>query len=82
MGLGVGTWLSTHLIIFFFYITSYIFSIALHTRLGLSILLILGVSHCICSQLLDPMEIQFLCSLMVGRGWPFMILSEMILWPL
>jgi hypothetical protein len=36
-----------------------VFSIALCIRLGLFHLLILGVLHCICNQLLDPMRINF-----------------------
>jgi hypothetical protein len=49
---------------------------------GLSFPLVLGVSHCICSQLLNPMEIHIFCLFMVGKGRPCMILCEMILWPL
>jgi len=35
------------------------FFIALHIKLGLSHLLVLGVSRCICNKLLDPMAIHF-----------------------
>jgi len=49
VGLGVRTWLLTHLIILFFQLSSNVFSTTLRTRLGFSHLLILGVSHCICS---------------------------------
>ncbi len=44
--------------IFFFHLALNIFFIALCTRLGISHPLILGVSHCICSQPLDPMGIH------------------------
>jgi hypothetical protein len=37
------------------------FSIALHTWLSLSHPLALGLSHCICGQLLNLMGIHFLC---------------------
>ncbi len=55
---GVNTWLSTRPSIFFFHMVSNDFSTALCIRLCLSHLLILGVSHCICSQPLDPMGIH------------------------
>jgi len=67
VGLIVGTWLLTRPIIFFFRLPSSVFSTTLHTRLGLSHPLILGVSHYICNQPLDFMGSTFL-----GRctnGW-------------
>jgi hypothetical protein len=38
-----------------------VFFIALHTKLDISHPLVLGVSHCIYNQPLDPMGIHFLC---------------------
>lgn len=40
-------------IILFFRLLSNVSSTALHVRLNLSLLLVLGVSHYVCSQLLD-----------------------------
>jgi hypothetical protein len=57
VGLVAGTWLLTCPIIFFFCLPSDVFSTTLHTRLGHSHHLILGVSHYICNQpwiLWDP----------------------------
>jgi hypothetical protein len=61
VGLSVNVWLLTCLVILFFHLPSNDFSTTLHTRLGLSQPLILGVSHCICNQPLDPMGIHLLC---------------------
>jgi hypothetical protein len=58
------------------------FSTTLHTKLNLSHPLVLGVSHYICNQPLDPMGIHFFATLMVGRGRPHMMLYEMFLWSL
>jgi len=38
-----------------------VFSTTLRIQLGLSHPLVLGVSHCICNQPLDPMGIHLLC---------------------
>jgi hypothetical protein len=46
---------------FFFCLALDVFPTSLHTRLGFSHPLVLGVSHCICSQLLDPKGIHFFC---------------------
>jgi hypothetical protein len=78
----VYAWLSTCSIIFFFGLASNVFSTALHTKLNLSHPLVLGVSHYICNQPLDPMGIHFFATLMVGRGRPHMMLYEMFLWSL
>jgi hypothetical protein len=45
----------------FFHLDLYVFSTTLRTRLGFSHPLILGVSHWICNQPLDPMGIHLLC---------------------
>jgi hypothetical protein len=58
VGLCVGVQLSIHPIILFFHLASNVFSIVLRIRLGLSHPLVLRVSHCICSQLLNPMGIK------------------------
>jgi hypothetical protein len=63
----------------FFHLTWNVFSTTLRTKLGLFHLLILGVSHCIYNQPLDPMGIHFF--FIVGKGWLRMILCEMLLWP-
>ncbi len=44
----------------FFHLSSDGFSITLHIRLGFFHLLVFGVSHCICNQLLDPIGIHLL----------------------
>jgi hypothetical protein len=61
VGLSVGIWLSIHPIILFFHLVSNVFSTTLRTKLGLSHPSILSVSHCICSQLLNPMGIHIFC---------------------
>ncbi len=66
----------------FFWFGFKCFSTALHTKLNLSHPLVLGVSHYICNQPLDPMGIHFFATLMVGRGRPHMMLYEMLLWSL
>jgi hypothetical protein len=48
-GLDVGAWMLACPIIPFFCLPSNVFSTTLHTRLGFSHPLMLGVSHCICS---------------------------------
>ncbi len=61
--LDVGAWLLARSIIHFFHLLSNIFFTTLCTRLGLSHPLVLGVSHYICSQPLDPMGIHlFRCA--------------------
>jgi hypothetical protein len=45
----------------FFHLTLDVFFTLLHIRLGLSHPLVLGVSHCICSQPLDLIGIHILC---------------------
>jgi len=52
--------LLAHLIILFFHLP-YFFSTTLHTRLGFSHHLVLGVSHYICNQPLDFMGIYLFC---------------------
>jgi hypothetical protein len=53
-------WLLTRPIILFFHLLSNVFSTSLHAKLSLSHPLVLGVSHYICSQPLDPMGIHLL----------------------
>jgi hypothetical protein len=55
---GLGAWLLAHPVILLFCLSLNVFSIALRTRLDLSYLLVFGVSHCICSEPLDPMAIH------------------------
>jgi hypothetical protein len=57
----VGIWLLACLIILFFHLALNVFSTTLCTRLGFSHPLVLGVSHWICNQPLDPMGIHLLC---------------------
>jgi hypothetical protein len=58
--MGVDVWLLIRLIILFFHLPSNVCSTTLHTKLGLSHPLVLGVSHCVCNQPLDPMGIHLL----------------------
>jgi hypothetical protein len=67
VGLSANVWLLTCLVILFFHLLSDDFSTTLHTRLGLSQPLILGVSHYICNQPLDPMGIHLLCCMHGGE---------------
>ncbi len=60
----------------FFCLPSYVFSIALHIRLGLSHPLVLGVAHYICSHLFDPMGIHLFFACTVGKRQLRMILCE------
>jgi hypothetical protein len=55
-----GVWLLACLVIPFFHLPLNVFSITLHIKLGLFHPLVLGVSHCICSQPLDPIGIYLL----------------------
>jgi hypothetical protein len=64
---NVYTWLSTYSIILFFRLASNVFSIALHTKLGLSHPLVLWVSHYICNQPLDLMGFHLLCYIHGGE---------------
>jgi hypothetical protein len=59
-GQNAKAWLLTYPIIFFFPLLSNVFSTTLHIRLSISHPLVLGVSHYICSQPLDPMGIHLL----------------------
>jgi hypothetical protein len=59
--LGVSIWLLTRVIILFFHLALDVLSTMLHTRLGLSHPLVLGVSHYVCNMCLDPMGIHLLC---------------------
>jgi hypothetical protein len=87
---SANVWLFTHPIIFFFppslkcffHLTWNVFSTTLRIKLGLFHLLILGVSHCIYSQPLDPMGIHFFHYVHCGEGWLSIMLCEMLLWPL
>jgi hypothetical protein len=65
---GVGVWLVTRPIILFFHMPLDVFSIALRIRLGLSHPLVLGVSHCIFSQPLNPTRIHHFCCAHGGEG--------------
>jgi hypothetical protein len=58
--LGAGAWLFICLMIPFYWLASKTFSIALRICLGLPHPLVLGFSHCICGQLLDPIGIHLL----------------------
>jgi hypothetical protein len=58
---GASICLLTCLVVPFFHVLKDYFSITLHIKLGLSHPLLLGVSHCICSQPLDPMGIHLFC---------------------
>jgi hypothetical protein len=60
VGSCVGAWLVVHLIILFFHLPSYVLFTTLRIKLGLSHPLVLGVSHYICKQHLNLMEIHFL----------------------
>ncbi len=58
MGLGASIWLLAYLVIPFFCLALNVFSTTLHMRFGLSHPLVIGMSHYICNQPLDPMGIQ------------------------
>jgi hypothetical protein len=57
-GLGANISLLTCTIIIFFHLASNVLSTTLHTKLGISHPLVLGVWHYICRRHLDPMEIH------------------------
>jgi hypothetical protein len=59
-GLSANVWLLIRLVIPFFHFPLDDLSTTIRSKLGLSHPLILGVSHCICNQPLDPMGIHFL----------------------
>ncbi len=61
VGMGVRAWLLTYLVIHFLCLPSNVLFIALCIRLGFFHLLVLRLSHCICSQPLDPIRIHLLC---------------------
>jgi len=67
---------------FFFDWCQMFFSTTLHTRLGLSHPLILGVSRYICNQPWILWKFIFFIAFMVGKRWLCMILCEMLLRPL
>jgi hypothetical protein len=67
VGQSAKAWLLTSLINLLFRLLSNVLSIALHIRLNLSHLLVLGVSHYICSQLSNPMGIHLLCCVHGGE---------------
>jgi hypothetical protein len=65
--LGLSAWLSIHPIISFFRMASDIFSLILHTKLGLPHPTIHGLSQCICSQAINPIGIHLLCCVHGGK---------------
>ncbi len=60
-----------------FYLVSYVLSSTLHIRVDLPHPLTFGLTHCICDQLLDPMESNILWCSMVGNWLHPMTLFEM-----
>jgi len=58
--LSVVAWLSICLVIPCFLLLLDVFSSMLWTELGLPRLLVIGLTHYICDQPIDPMEIQLL----------------------
>ncbi len=67
MGSDVRAWLLTCLVIPFFCLPLDVLFITLCIRLGFSHLLVFRVSHCICSQPLDPIRIHLLCCMHGGK---------------
>ncbi len=67
VGQSARAWLLTSLIILLFCLLSNVLSIALHVKLNLSHLLVLGVSHYICSHLSNLMGIHLLCCVHGGE---------------
>ncbi len=61
MGPGARAWLLAHPIIPLCCLILNVFFNVVHTRLGFSYPLILGVSHYVCNQPLDFMKIHLLC---------------------
>jgi hypothetical protein len=60
---SVGAWLFARLIIPCFYLPLYVFSSTLSTKLSFLHPLILGLTHCVCGELLDPLGIHlFQCA--------------------
>ncbi len=57
---SVGAWLSICLVIPCFFLPLDVFSFILWTELGLPQLLVIGLTHYICDQPIDPMEIHLL----------------------
>jgi hypothetical protein len=55
---GAGAWLFACLIIPCFYLPLYVFSSTLLTKLSFPHPLILGLTHCVCGELLDPLGIH------------------------
>jgi hypothetical protein len=63
VGLGLGAWPFTHLVILSFHMALNIFSTILCIGWVSLHLVVLGLAHCICGQLIDLMGIHFLwCS--------------------
>jgi hypothetical protein len=58
-------------------LVSYVLSSALHIKVNLPHPLTFGLAHCICDQLLDPMETNILCCSMVRNKLHPMTLFQM-----
>jgi hypothetical protein len=82
VGPSAKAWLLARPIILFFRLPLDVFSTTLHTRLGLSHLVVLRISHYIVTNLWILWGSTFFIVHMVGRGLPHIILCKMFLWPL